>query len=83
MLQNWNFGLQILSPAVLHPNQARPLVLYGSAWAEGDRLPCPRRTFLPAFRSGCTKTTVGRSERKDDLAKRRNITITVSKGVIS
>jgi hypothetical protein len=45
MLQNWNFGLQILSPAVLDPDQARPLALYGSAWAEGDRLPVPEADF--------------------------------------
>jgi hypothetical protein len=38
-------ALQILSPAVLHPDQARPLALYGSAWAEGDRLPVPEADF--------------------------------------
>ena len=84
MLQNWNVGLQFLSPAVLHPDQARPLALYGSAWAEGDRLPVPEADF-PAGLPLWMHENDGWAQRQgeDDVAKRRNITITVSEGVIS
>jgi len=83
MLQNWNAALQTLSPAVIHPDMPRPLVLYGTAWADGDRVPLPEMDFpagLPAWmheQDGWAKRTG-----VDDLAKRRNITINVPKGVI-
>ncbi len=84
LLTNWNAGLQLLSPAVAHPDVPQPLVLFGSAWADGDRLPIPDIDFpagIPAWmreQDGWAKRTG-----KDDLAKRRNITITVPKGVIA
>ena len=59
-----------------------PLVLYGESWADGDRVGIPESDFpagLPAWmheQDGWAKRA-GR----DDLAKRRNITITVPKGV--
>jgi len=81
LLQRWNAGLQVLSPAVAHPDAPRSLVLYGSAWAEGDRLPIPLIDF-PAGLPAWMREQDGWAKRagKDDLAKRRNITITVPKG---
>src|SRR5262245_18490873 len=52
LLENWNGGLQTLAPAVAHPDTYRPLVPYGKAWADGDRLPIPEADFpagLPAW----------------------------------
>ena len=83
MLQNWNAALQALSPHVRHPDEPTPLVLYGESWADGDRVGIPEFDFpagLPAWmheqdgwakRAGAT-----------DLAKRRNITLTVPKGIV-
>jgi hypothetical protein len=84
LLQNWNAGLQVLSPAVTHPDVARPLVLYGSAWADGDRLPILEMDY-PAGLPAWIRENDGWAQRvgKDDLAKRRNITITVPKGIVS
>jgi hypothetical protein len=83
LLQNWNAGLQTLSPAVTHPDDARPLVLYGSAWADGDRLPMIEADFpggLPAWMH--EQDGWARRVGKDEVAKRRNITITIPKGVV-
>jgi len=83
MLQNWNGGLQLLKPAIAHPDVATPLALYGETWADGDRLPIPEMDFpagLPSWmheQDGWAKRTG-----TDELAKRRNITINVPKGVI-
>jgi len=83
MLQNWNAGLQVLSPAVTHPDVATPLVPYGTAWANGDRIPIPQNDY-PAGVPAWMRDDDGWAKRTgpDDLAKRRNITITVPKGVI-
>jgi len=83
MLQNWNAGLQLLSTAITHSDEPRPLVLYGSTWAEGDRLPMQEMDF-PAGLPSWMREQDGWAQRKggDDPAKRRNITITVPKGVI-
>ena len=83
LLQNWNAGLELLSPAVTHPDEARPLVLYGAAWAEGERLPMLEMDF-PAGLPSWMHEQDGWARRAgaDDLAKRRNITITVPKGTI-
>jgi len=84
LLQNWNAAVQLLSPALAHPDEPRPLALYGSAWTDADRPPVPETDFpagLPAWmheQDGWAKRAG-----KDALAKRRNITITVPKGVIS
>ena len=84
LLQNWNAGLQLLAPAIAHPDEPRPLVPYGSTWADGDRLPVPEMDF-PAGLPSWMREQDGWAQRagKDDLAKRRNITITVPKGVIA
>jgi len=83
LLQNWNAGLQSLSPAIAHPDASRPLVLYGSTWAVGDRLPIVEMD-LPAGLPSWMREQDGWAKRKgtSKLAKRRNITITVPTGVI-
>ena len=83
LLQNWNAGLQVLSPALVHPDARRPLVLYGATWADGDWLPIPETDF-PAGLPAWMRDDDGWAKRvgKDDLGKRRNITITVPKGVL-
>jgi len=83
MLANWNVGLQALSAAIKHPDATVPLKLYGDTWADGDRLPVAEGDFpagLPAWmheQDGWARRTG-----KNDLAKRRNITINVPKGII-
>lgn len=83
LLKNWNAALQVLSPAVAHPDAPRPLVLYGSTWTEGDRPPVPEIDF-PAGLPTWMRELDGWAKRAgtDDLAKRRNITITVPKGIV-
>ena len=82
LLANWNVGLTTLSPAIAHPDSARPLVLYGPAWAEGDRPPVPERD-MPAGLPSWMHEQDGWAKRlgKTPLGKRRNITVTVPKGV--
>jgi hypothetical protein len=45
MLANWNVGLQTIQPWIKHPDVAVPLVLYGKAFANGDRIAIPERNF--------------------------------------
>jgi len=83
LLQNWNVGLQALAPAITHPDAPRPLVPYGETWAEGERPMVMEEDYpagLPAWMhdDGWAKRTGA-----DDLAKRRNITINVPKGILS
>jgi hypothetical protein len=83
LLGIWNAGSQLLSPAIAHPDEAQPFVPYGSAWAEVDRLPVPEMDFpagLPSWM--CEQNRWAQRADKGDLAKHRNITITVPKGVI-
>jgi hypothetical protein len=83
MLQNWNTALQALAPRIQHPDAATPLVLYGDTWADGDRVAIPEADF-PAGLPAWMNENDGWAKRAgaDDLAKRRNITITVPKQVI-
>jgi hypothetical protein len=84
LLQGWNTALQTLAPAVRHPDLATPLVLYGETWADGDRVGIPEFDLpagLPAWmheQDGWAKRTGA-----DDIAKRRNITINVPKGIVA
>lgn len=84
MLQNWNEGLQVLAPTILHPDAPKPLVLYGDAWADGDRQPIPEAD-LPAGLPPWMYENDGWARRAgtDALKKRRNITLTVPKGIVS
>jgi hypothetical protein len=83
LLQNWNAALDILSPAIAHPDAAVALAHYGSAWADGDRVAVPESDFpagLPSWmheRDGWA-ARVGAT----DVAKRRDITITVPAGIV-
>jgi uracil-DNA glycosylase len=84
LLQNWNAGLQSLAPAVTHPDRVVPLVLYGETWADGDR-PAVADLDMPAGLPSWMHEQDGWARRAgtDTLQKRRNITITVPKGVVS
>ena len=83
LLQNWNAALDLLSPAIAHPDAAVPLAHYGNAWAEGDRVAILEADFpagLPSWmheRDGWA-ARVGAT----DVAKRRDITITVPAGIV-
>ncbi|HJV63039.1 MAG TPA: uracil-DNA glycosylase family protein, partial [Albitalea sp.] len=83
LLQNWNAALQAIAPHIQHPDVSVPLQLYGDTWAEGDRIAVPDFDF-PAGVPSWMHEQDGWARRAgaDDLAKRRNITITVPKGVI-
>jgi uracil-DNA glycosylase len=84
LLNNWNMGLQALAPAIQHPDAPFVVKPYGDTWADGDRQPMPESDFpagLPAWmhqQDGWAQRTG-----KDELAKRRNITINVPKGIVS
>lgn len=84
LLQNWNDALQLLSPAMLHPDTQTPLVLYGDSWRDGDRIAIPEFDFpagLPAWMH--ERDGWARRSGSNDIAKRRNITLTVPKGVLA
>jgi len=83
MLQQWNAGLAVLAPAVRHPDRVTALVPYGSGFQDGERPPIPEFDF-PAGLPSWMYEQDGWARRSgaDPLAKRRNITITVPKGVI-
>ncbi|HRI38071.1 MAG TPA: uracil-DNA glycosylase family protein [Nitrospira sp.] len=84
MLQNWNAALQVLSPSVKHPDVPMALVPYGENWVDGDRVGIPEFDY-PAGLPAWMHEQDGWAKRAgvDDLAKRRNITLTVPKGVIA
>ena len=83
LLQNWNKGLQTLSPAIKHPDVATPLSLYGDTWAQNDRQSIPEGDMPPGLPSWMHEQD-GWAQRagKDAAAKRRNITLTVPKGIV-
>lgn len=83
LLQNWNAALQLLAPAVRHPDVPTPLVPYGPIWAEGDRPPIPEFDFpagLPTWMH--QQDGWARRAGADALAKRRNLTVTVPRGIV-
>jgi hypothetical protein len=84
MLQNWNTNLQALAPAIQHPDTPTALVLYGDTWADGDRQPIPERD-MPAGLPPWMDENDGWATRAgaNALKKRRNITLTVPKGIVS
>jgi len=78
MLDNWNQALQILKPAILHPDVDRPLVPYGSDFLDAERPPVPDSDLpagLPAWMR--EEDSWARRVGKNDAAKRANITINV------
>ena len=84
LLQDWNKALQVLSASILHPDVPTPLALYGETWAEGDRVAIPEFD-LPAGLPAWMHEQDGWVRRvgANDLAKRRNITITITKGIVA
>jgi len=84
LLHNWNAALQVAHPSVTHPDVATALVPYGDTWGPDDRPVIPESDF-PAGTPQWMRDNDGWARRRgaDTLAKRRNITITVSSGVVS
>jgi uracil-DNA glycosylase len=84
LLQNWNAALDSLWPAIAHPDVPVASVAYGSAWADGDRVPVPEADFpagLPSWmheRDGWAVRAGANAQ-----AKRRDITITVPAGIVA
>jgi uracil-DNA glycosylase len=75
LLQNWSTALQLLSPAVQHPDDSTPLVPYSDGWLDGDQVAIPEADFpagLPAWMH--LNDGWARRAGADALAKRRNIT---------
>jgi len=83
MLHNWNGGLQLLAPALRHPDQVTTLVLYGETFQDGDRVPIPEDD-LPAGLPAWMHEQDGWARRvgTDAHKQRANITITVPEGVL-
>lgn len=80
MLQNWSSALQLLKPAITHPDTPRPLVLYGDTFQPGDRVPIPEIDFpagLPLWMR--EQDNWARRVGGEVKEKRGNITITVPK----
>ena len=73
MLANWNDGLQALKPGITHPDKNRNLVLYGEAFADGDKKPIPMDD-LQAGLAGVDghRRRLGRSHRAPAGASRRS-----------
>jgi hypothetical protein len=84
LLTGWNAGLRTLAPQILHPDMPTGLTFYGDTWADGDRVGIPEFD-LPAGLPSWMHEQDGWARRAgaDDLAKRRNITINVPKGVLA
>jgi hypothetical protein len=84
LLENWNSGLQAISPSVKHPDLATALVPYGETWTPGDRPSIPEGD-MPAGLPSWMHEQDGWAARlgTDAKAKRRNITIKVPTGIVS
>jgi uracil-DNA glycosylase len=79
MLDNWNNGLQAIKPAISTPDKNRPLKLYGSSFADGDKKPIPMDD-MPAATPQWMATDDGWADRTGSgTLKRRTITVTVPK----
>jgi uracil-DNA glycosylase len=83
MLQNWNGALASVHGRIAHPDASVPLVPYRHTWGPEDRPRIPDIDF-PAGIPMWMRRNDGWARRSgaDPLAKRRNITITVSAGVV-
>jgi len=84
MLKNWNNALTVLTPSMQHPDINVPLVPYSSTWSDGNRPSIPEAD-MPAGLPSWMHQVDGWARRvgTTDLAKRRNITLTVPTGVVS
>jgi uracil-DNA glycosylase len=80
MFKNWNEGLQYLASAVKHPDEPAALMPYGESFKDSEKPRIPDFDF-PAGIPSWMQETDGWARRvgKTDIAKRRNITLTVPK----
>jgi uracil-DNA glycosylase len=77
MLANWNAGLELLRPAIRHPDVDRDLVPYGEALTDADYAAIPERDLpagLPAWMR--SRAWADRRGRTPDL-KRATVVVTV------
>jgi hypothetical protein len=80
LLDNWNKGLEILAEAITHPDEDKPLVLYGECFSDGEKPEIPRIDY-PAGLPAWMRELDGWARRvgKTDKKKRGNITIAIPK----
>jgi hypothetical protein len=78
LLDNWNKGLEILAEAITHPDEDKPLVLYGESFSDGEKPEIPRIDY-PAGLPAWMRELDGWARRvgKTDKKKRGNITINI------
>lgn len=78
MLQNWNAGLDVIHPALQHPDVARPLVHYGTRFEDGDLAPIPEQD-LPAGIPPWMRSLASWARRTGETPeeKRRTLTLTI------
>ncbi|WP_297326112.1 uracil-DNA glycosylase family protein [Nitrosomonas sp.] len=83
LLSKWNAALQTLHPAIQHPDRVQPLIPYGEAWQPGNKIPIPEIDFPPGLPAWMRESdNWARRAGADVNAKRRNITLTVPKGLV-
>ena len=81
MLANWNAGLQALAPGIAHPDKQRSLVLYGEAFADGDKKPIPMDD-LQAGSPAWMATDDGWADRTGTGRRKPTITVTAPKSAL-
>ena len=81
MLDNWNAGLQALEPGIVHPDKQRRLVLYGTAFADGDKKPIPMDD-LPAGSPEWMATDDGWADRTGTGRRKPQIQVTAPKSAL-
>ena len=81
MLANWNDGLQALKPGITHPDKNRNLVLYGEAFADGDKKPIPMDD-LPAGSPDWMATDDGWADRTGTGRRKPQIQVTAPKSAL-
>ena len=81
MLANWNDGLQALKPGITHPDKNRNLVLYGEAFADGDKKPIPMDD-LPAGSPEWMATDDGWADRTGTGRRKPQIQVTAPKSAL-
>jgi hypothetical protein len=81
MLANWNDGLQALKPGITHPDKSRNLVLYGEAFADGDKKPIPMDD-LPAGSPEWMATNDGWADRDGKGRRKPQILVTAPKSAL-
>lgn len=83
MLAKWNAALQTLHAATQHPDRVQALIPYGESWQPGDKVLIPEFDFPPGLPAWMRESdNWARRAGADVNAKRRNITITVPKGLV-